>query len=268
MKQKHDIHLHTYLSKCCNDKENQRPGKIVRIAEELGLEMIGFADHVWTNPDLKPNNFYKGQDERQIINLRKDLESIDTGLRILVGCEADTIVPGKFSITEKFAEELDYVLLSCNHLHINNLIAQPASSKARDISTHLLTMFCSGVESRFATSIVHSFIPFGFIDSFEKVIEETSDNEFLDAFGLAAANNVALEITVAYLSPYLKDQSCTEELTWSLDTPGRILSLAKKSGCKFTFGSDAHKLQDMTLLPKLSLLTDLADIEEKDILKL
>jgi histidinol phosphatase-like PHP family hydrolase len=263
---KHDIHLHTYLSKCCHH-EDQTPANIIKIAKELGLEMIGFADHVWTNPDLKPNGFYQGQHENQIIDLRRDLGSLDTDLRILVGCEADTIAPGKFSITAEFAEKLDYVLLACNHLHIHDLIAQPESDKPCDIAAHLLTMFRSGVQCGWATSIVHAFMPLGFPDSFEKVIEEISDEEFLDAFGIAAENDVAIEITLGYLCGKYKDDP-DSELSWSLDTPGRILSMAKKAGCRFTFGSDAHNLAYMRFLPKLSLLIDAAGIEKEDVLNI
>lgn len=261
---KHDIHLHTYLSKCCQHKD-QTPANIVRIAEELGLETIGFADHVWTNHDLKPNGFYQGMHENQIVELRRDLEGINTDLKILVGCEADTIAPGKFSITAKFSEELDFVLLACNHLHIKDLVAQPTSNRPRDIAAHMLTMFRSGVESGLATSIVHSFTAAPEI--FAATTDAISDQEFLDAFGMAAENNVAIEITLSYLCGKYKDNS-EDENNWSLDTPGRILAMAKKSGCKFTLGSDAHSLAYMRFLPKLSLLIDAAGIEKEDILTL
>jgi histidinol phosphatase-like PHP family hydrolase len=266
MKINYDIHLHTYLSKCCYH-EDQTPANIIKVAKGLGLEMIGFSDHLWTNPDLKPNGFYQGQHENQIIDIRKNLESLDSDLRILVGCEADTIAPGKFSITAEFAEKLDYVLLSCNHLHIHDLIAQPASDKPCDVADHLLTMFRSGVQCGWATSIVHAFMPLGLLNSFDQVIEEISDEEFLDAFGIAAENNVAIEITLGYLCGKYKDNS-DSEFNWNLDSPGRILSMAKKAGCKFTFGSDAHNLNYMKFLPKLSLLIDVAGIEEEDILKI
>lgn len=261
---KHDIHLHTYLSKCCQ-YDDMNPANIVKIAEALGLETIGFSDHVWTNHDLKPNGFYQGMHENQITDLRKDLEKVETDLRILVGCEADTIAPGKFSITEKFAEQLDYVLLACNHIHIKDLVAQPASDNPRDIATHLLTMFRSGVQSGLATSIVHSFTAAPAI--FEKVVDRISDEEFLEAFGLAAENQVAIEITLSYLCGKYKDNP-NSEFSWSLDTPGRILRMAKKAGCKFTFGSDAHNLNYFRLLPNLSLLIDVAGIEQADILPL
>lgn len=260
----YDIHLHTYLSKCCQQKD-MTPTNIVKNAEGMGLEMIGFSDHIWTNHDLKPNGFYQGMHENQITNLKKDLKEVDTDLRILVGCEADTIAPGKFSITAKTAEDLDYVLLACNHLHIHDLIAQVAGDTSREIAEHQLLMFMSGASSGLATSIVHSFTAPPPI--FGKVVDAISDEEFLEAFGKAAENKVAIEITLGYLCGKHKDNP-DAEYSWELDVPGRILTMAKKAGCKFTFGSDAHKLNYMSFLPRLSLLTDAVGIEEEDILKL
>ena len=57
----HDMHIHTYLSSCCGDKENQRPAKIIALAAEMGLKTIGFADHIWENPNIEPSDWYRPQ---------------------------------------------------------------------------------------------------------------------------------------------------------------------------------------------------------------
>jgi len=95
----HDLHIHTYLSSCCGDKENCTPAKILARAEETGLRTIGFADHMWANPDVTPNDWYAAQGEEQIARLRADLAEVSTDVRVLVGCETETAATGKFGIT-------------------------------------------------------------------------------------------------------------------------------------------------------------------------
>lgn len=259
----YDIHIHTTLSKCCGDK-NQRPANIIKEAEKAGLEAVGFSDHLWVNHSLKPNGFYDGMHENQITELKKELENIESKIDILIGCEADTIAPGKFSVTANFAEKLDYVLLSCNHTHISDLIAQPENDSPRGIAEHLIEMFLSGANSGFTTSIAHAFVPMGFPDMFDSAAESVSDNEFLDIFAEAAQNNVAIEITLSFFPG--KDEN--GKSLWSLETPIRILSLAKQSGCKFTFGSDSHSVGRISKLPMLTAFTEPLDLQRCDMLSL
>jgi hypothetical protein len=82
----HDLHIHTYRSACCKDKERQRPKAILALAERLGARTVGFADHIWVNPDLQPSNWYLPQDETQTARHRADLASLQTDVRVLVGC--------------------------------------------------------------------------------------------------------------------------------------------------------------------------------------
>ena len=35
MKLDHDLHVHTYLSSCCNEKERQVPAAILSLAEDM-----------------------------------------------------------------------------------------------------------------------------------------------------------------------------------------------------------------------------------------
>lgn len=260
----HDLHIHTYLSACCKDKENQTPAKILARAEAMGLGTIGFSDHIWTNPRLEANGFYRQQDERQIVHLRRDLESTSSPVRVLVGCEADTVALGKFSISREFADSLDYVGLSCSHLHLKGIVQQPPDNSLRSIGEHLLALFISAAESGLATTIVHPFFPKGFESQYDQVIASLSDAELLGAFSTAAAAGAAIEITTAFLPPSYKNGNPTAP-GWRIDTPLRVLSLAKNAGCKFSFGSDAHSPAAMMLLPKLSLFSERLGLTDEDL---
>ena len=80
----HDFHVHTFLSSCCSD-ERQLPVNIIPVVKKLGIEKIGFTDHLWANPEYTPHEFYLPQTEKQIsryTNLLNVLEG--DGLRPLI----------------------------------------------------------------------------------------------------------------------------------------------------------------------------------------
>lgn len=259
----HDLHVHTYLSSCCSDKEGQTPANILALAEEMGLATLGFSDHLWMNPDLEPSSWYRPQDEGQIARLRDDLSRTSTSVRVLVGCEADTIAPGKFSITRGFAESLDYVGLACSHFHMTTFVQQPIDNSPRAIGKHLVKFFVSAVESGLATTIVHPLQPCGYVNQYDEAIAALSDGELSDALAAAARLGVALEITTSFLPPAPKDDYSAP--VWSIDTPLRVLSLAKTAGCKFTFGSDGHTRDAMRRLKELEVFSKLLDLAEDDL---
>jgi len=260
----HDLHIHTSLSACCLDKKNQTPKKILARAEAMGLETIGFCDHIWTNPWLEPDDWYRPQDEQQIWFLRGNLASVTSRLRVLVGCEADTIAPGKFTITPDFAKTLDFVGLSCSHLHLKEVVQQPKNGSPRSVGEHLLKFFISAAGSGLATVIVHPFFPKGFEHQYDDIIASLSDAELMEAFSAAAATGAAIEITTAFLPPSYKNGKSSTPV-WRIDTPLRVLSLAKTAGCKFSFGSDAHSPAAMDLLPKLVLFSERLGLAQDDL---
>jgi len=256
----HDLHVHTHLSACCGDRERQRPASILKLAEEMGVGTIGFADHIWVNPSVEPSEWYRPQDGSQTARLREELLSVSTTVRALVGCEAEMAGPGRIGMTPEYARTLDFVLLSCSHLHMKGFVEQPASDDPADVGRHLVRLFRAGVTSGIPTSIAHPFLPLGHIERLDAIVSSISDEEFLEVFGLAAERNVALEVTVGFLvSPGGR---------FSQETPVRFLSLAKKAGCRFTFGSDAHDPAGQRRLPELVRLVEAVGIEEKEILHL
>ncbi len=256
----HDLHLHTHLSACCGDKENMVVAKLLPQAVALGLKLVGFSDHVWMNQAIAPSPWYRPQDASQIQKLRDELAEMGSlPLRVSVGCEADMRAPAEFSITHDFAESMDHVLLSCSHFHMKNFVEQPADSSPRAVAEHLMRFFISGVKSGLATSIAHPFLPIGDVERLDAIIGSLSENELMDVLSLAAEHRVALEITRSFLP---KENN---ERTFSLETPLRILTLAKKAGCRFTFGSDAHSMQMFVMLPRLEKIVDMAGVTEADL---
>ncbi|MGA2503176.1 MAG: hypothetical protein ABSG01_03700 [Anaerolineales bacterium] len=243
------------------------------MAEEMGIYTIGFSDHLWQNPDITPSDWYRPQDEQRIVQLRHELSLAPSNLRVLVGCEADTISPGQFSITRDFAQSLDFTLLSCNHFHLKDLVQQPPSHNPKEIAAHMMSFFLSGVRSGIATVIAHPFVPYGYINQFDAIMSELSDTELFDAFCEARELGVGIEITAAYLpsrllSRVIEENPSLENSVPSTETPIRLLSLAKQAGCKFSFGSDAHGPADQKELPQIIDLVKSVDVSRDDLVPL
>ena len=263
----HDLHVHTHLSLCCHDPDNHTPRRILAVAERMGTRTIGFADHLWVNPALRTSDWYARQGAGQISRLREELAAVATGVRVLVGCEAETVAPGQFGITPEFAASLDFVLLACSHLHMRDLVRQPPSDRPRDVGVHVLELFRSAAGSGLATAIPHPFRPFGHDGQYDAIIAAISDAEFLDAFALAAGRGVGIEIPTGFLPPE-PTTADPPEPTWSIETPLRVLSLAKDAGCKFLFATDAHDLAMLQTLPSVRRLAEALRLTEDDILPL
>ncbi len=256
IKIEHDLHIHTYLSSCCSEKQLQIPKHIIPLAENMGLKTIGFADHLWTNPGIPASDWYKPQDGSQITKLKQDLAPLKTKLRVLVGCEADTAAPGKFSITAAYAKTLDYVLLSCSHIHLDDF-EKPVSYAPRAIAEHLLKMFLSGVKSGIPDIIAHPFALFGQLGGlYQSVFSSISSAELFDVFSTAAKNNVAIELNWAAIGRLPPEEA------------ERFVTTARKAGCKFTFGSDAHGPAGQQALMKMEPFINKVGLTEKDILPL
>jgi histidinol phosphatase-like PHP family hydrolase len=256
----HDLHVHTYLSACCRDKEGMTVTNVLAAAEASGLRTVGFSDHLWMNAAVPPSSWYRPQDATQIRRLRNDLAALGPSpVRVSVGCEADMRAPGQFSITPEFAAGLDHVLLACSHFHMKDFIEQPADTSPRAVAEHLVAFFVSGVRSGLATSIAHPFLPIGDTARLDAILGSLSDAELTDALGVAAERRVALEITVGFLP------KAGPEPTFSLETPLRLLTLAKTAGCRFTFGTDAHDLPSLDHLAGLQPLVDRLGLTDADL---
>ncbi len=230
-----DMHIHTTLSCCCHDP-GQTLENIVSLMKEKGFRKIGICDHLWRNPSIPPNRFYAPQTGDAILALKQSAEKKNFPLRVLIGAEAEMVAPGVFGIDRAFKEQLDFVAMATDHFHITDFVKQPPDDTPRGVAVHMLEFFTSAAESGLADILVHPLMPLGKeMGQYDRIIESLSDAELFDAFGAAAGNHAAIEINAACLfcGRYAE--------LFSRDTVRRTYELAKKAGCKFTVGSDAHE---------------------------
>jgi histidinol phosphatase-like PHP family hydrolase len=252
------MHIHTDISSCCRSPK-QTLENVVKNCLANGIKKIGLADHVWNSDTAPPSKWYKPMDGSGNLRLHETVHSRKWDLEILVGCEADTQAPGVFGITWKLKEKLDYVVLSASHFHMKEFVAQPTDTSPRGIAEHMLEFFISTVSSGLPDAIVHPLFPFGYDSSYEAAIASLSDAELTDAFGIAAENNVGIEINPCSLPNPARGR------IFELETPLRVFSLARTAGCKFTFGSDAHAPEEFKNLQRLQFFADELNLTKEDL---
>ena len=112
-----------------------------------------------------------------------------------------------------------------------------------------------------ATGICHPFLPLGFMEIGDKILNSISKEELNEGFSMAKEKGVSIEIN-----------SCTFASNYDRGTDGftdesfmRIFRIAKETGCKFHFGSDAHSLDDIDRLQKLQPYIDKLGLTDEDI---
>lgn len=254
---KADWHIHTHFSGCSNDPK-QNAANVCKIASEMQLEAIGFADHLWQNPDKTtwPKDL-KSTNAEIIEGLRKEIAEakIPQGLQVFLGAEAEMIGMDQFSITKEFAEQLDFVLIPHNHFQ-QNYIPKPAVRTPENYIDLLLARFVSGAKSGLATIMAHPMLPYASMDLFAPGIMNCPEQKMIDVYGTASERGIFFELNTDYVLLAKEPEQH--------DAVIRIIHCAKRAGCRFTFGSDAHHPEAFARLLPLVDLADEAGLVQED----
>lgn len=257
MKVKTDTHIHTFLSNCCSDPE-MNVDAIVKSSVDRGLELIAITDHLWANPAVPCNGFYDLHPLKNLEQQMKEIRGKDYPIPVLAGCEADMCAPGKFGITPEVRDMFDFVTLASDHFHMIYFMEQAESETPEAWAKQMVRFFRSAVTSGLCDVLVHPVYICGHMPIYDKAVAAVPDEEFLEIFGEAASRNVGLELNSAVLAGIGKQE-------YTAETADRIFRLAKKAGCKFVFGSDAHKMADFDIFHLAEETANRAGLTEDDL---
>ncbi len=268
MKITHDFHIHTNLSRCAN-REATFEGYIKK-AEERGMTKLGFSNHFWDAPvekdfsAYKPQHdysrFYTIQNYEHVAQLRPEIENYHGDIQVLFGCETeyDPFHRG-VAITEETAEKFDYVLVPNSHTHMMMPIENyyPHEKHAQYMVDAYLDIIRSNV-SRYITAMAHPFEAVCCLYPNHILIDMIPDDTYLRLFDETAERGIAVEINVSCMKGLsFEEIEARSEL--------RIFRLAKKSGCQFLFGSDAHDHGAMDYYGNADTVAQLLELKEDDI---
>lgn len=232
----HDYHIHSFLSGCSSDPE-QNKDHILKCAIENGLSSICITDHHWDS-DVKgviDFEWYRGTGFDHISKI-KPLPQAE-GIEFLFGCEGDMDMNLTLGISEKRFDEYDFIVIAINHLHMVGFTVSEENACKPEVVSKLWV-------SRF-DALLNMPLPFGKVgvahlacellnnrshEHFLRSLELIPNDEMEYLFKKAARVGCAIELNQS-------DMTFAEEEKDIILRPFRI---AKKCGCKFYLGSDAH----------------------------
>lgn len=254
-----DTHFHTPLSKCCHDPAATIEN-IAAILSARGYRLIAVTDHVWSHPTVAPNEWYRRHPESGTLEQADYIHAhaSEFPLTVLAGCEADMQAPGVFGFSQAMREKLDLIMLSSDHFQLRDFVEQPAEVTPQNLAKLMMKFFLSAVRESGADILTHPLYTNSYDEFFDRTMDCISDAELSDALGEAAERKIALELNAGLFRAAVQGR-------YQWDNMVRIFTLARQAGCKFTMGTDAHKLSDFDLAPLCGKMADQAGITEADL---
>lgn len=261
----HDLHIHSYISPCAGYDPRQNPEAILDYGIANDFSLLCVTDHIWDrnvgsvegNPWLK-----RGLDverAKRILPLPQSEKC-----KFLLGIEVDMDYLGNLGLSPQNYDAFDFIVLAPSHLHLKNFTrdTQAMGTSAAEMKTYyqkrllqLLNMdlpFHKCGLAHFTACLQCDEGKFAALDQF-------TDEEFAEIFRLAAKRGLGIELNAEGFPEAGKEQE-------SMLRPYRI---AKKMGCKFYLGSDAHQPEDFAdKKAQLQRITEQLNLTEDDKLPL
>jgi histidinol phosphatase-like PHP family hydrolase len=246
------------LSQCSSDPE-QTPERILQYAKEKGLKRVILTDHFWDESVRGASNWYATYHKYSDISKFLPLP-VDPEVEFLFGCETDMDKNGVIGISKERCDSFDFIIVSTTHLHMKGFTLDEAD--------------CGNVErlaelwvKRF-DALLNADLPFGKVgiahlttkciavegDVLYEVIKHIPDSELERLFTRAAELGLGIEINGC---DFRFEDRHTETVT-------RPYLIAKKCGCKFYLGTDAHKSREFSAFSGLERAVRLLGLTEED----
>ena len=253
----HDYHIHSLLSQCSNDPE-QNVGRILRYGEENGFKKICLTNHLW---DEAVNGCYGDITRKTYKYLSSELP-LPQGekTQFFFGCETDMDKNLVLGISREVADKLDFVIVSTTHLHLTGYTIEEGvslSERGEFYIKRVEKMLASDLDFK-KTGIAHPVSGHAspenpFNELFEKIGEENTRR----VFKLYAESGAGVEINA-------KDFDFSRKSAEHAAAIVRFYGVLKECGCKFYLGSDAHHPNALDAAPRLfeNAVNELGLIEE------
>lgn len=240
---RHDFHVHSTLSSCCHD-ENMTPENILSYAEGHGYRALCLTNHLWDAAVPGAWPWYQPQD---IAHSRQALPLPQSGkVRFLFGCEAEFAGGTGLSLAREHFEQFDFVVIPINHMHMKGNV-RPAGV---DTAEKMAALFTKRMRELLSlplpfekVGLAHLNVHLLFAEEGAAAVLCRLDRAvWRELFSEAAGKGAGIELNAAAFAKAQQD--------W--DAHIAFFELAREAGCKFYFGSDAHRLDalDETLLDK------------------
>jgi len=245
-----DWHMHTYRG---GGKPDAIVADIIKTNEKYGLELMGISEHI--------DRVDQRADFKEIVKANRDEAStIKTKMKVMIGTESTMINPNLCAVGDEIPDMLDYVMVSCNHYHLQH-VENPNSGTPQAYSDHYLDMLMGATELGYVDTIGHPFFHSKLRkklgqEALFKILTAYNEKRLVEVLKKAAKVNMAFEIN---------PRSADLAIEWFRD----LIQEARLHGTKFTLGTDAHAISSLGYPPQpgrtcLDILNDLG-LSEKDL---
>ena len=239
----HDYHIHSQLSLCSNHPQ-QTNERILDYAKENGFNKIVLTNHFWDTAVECDSNWYKQQ---SFEHLSKALPlPQDQNVEFLFGCEAEIDRFFSLSIPKERFNSFDFVIIPTTHLHMSGFTLEekdfPLQNRAK--------LWVKRLE--FLLNLDLPFRKIGLAHLASDHIVNSGREDYLKALSLISKEAMhSLFKKAADLGVGIELNACDMNFSDSeADTVLEMFRIAKKEGCKFYLGSDAHKPESLISAPQ------------------
>ena len=126
----HDYHIHSYLSACSRDPE-QNAERILKYAKDNGLSRICITDHYWDTAVEGASRWYSVQDFDHISEI-KPLPQCD-GIEFLFGCEGEMDKFRNLSVPQSRYDDFRFIIIPTTHMHMTKYTITPEDAESEDV---------------------------------------------------------------------------------------------------------------------------------------
>lgn len=254
----HDCHIHSYLSTCSADPEQTKEA-LLKYGEENGFRHICLTDHYWDETVAGASDWYKPQDTRHV----EEALPLPSGknTKFHFGCETEMDKFFHLGISRERMERFELIIIPTTHLHMTGFTIDPED----DPNPRRRELYLERFERLLAMDLPFEKIGIAHLtcrliakSAFERhieVIDGIPDDTFARLFAKCARKGVGIELNFNY-------GDYREEDVGKILRPYRI---AKREGCKFYFGSDAHHPRHLvTAKGNFEKIANALELEEED----
>lgn len=117
-----DMHNHTNLSACCQDKAATCES-FVEKAAELGVQVLGISNHCWDHAMPGASAWYAPQDVEHNLPIYDQIPADTKGVKVFIGIESEYYgMRDQLGISLAGAQKFDYVLIPHSHTHMKEYV--------------------------------------------------------------------------------------------------------------------------------------------------
>lgn len=230
----HDYHIHSKLSLCSQD-EAQNKERILKYALDNGLKQICVTDHFWDISIPDTIDWYRVQDYAWISQILPLPQA--ENVEFLFGAETEMRKDFVVGTDRATYDKFDFVIIPTTHLNnagfgLSVEDAQTVESRAKVWLEKVDALFNMDIPYHKvgAAHLACALIAPASREDYLAVLDLLPEKELVKRFTRAADIGIGIE-----LNSY--DMRFSEA---EAQTILRMFEIAKKCGCKFYLGSDAH----------------------------